>query len=145
MTLRIVERRKYLFIFAMSDETEHFRTYRPKSGKHTAYFRTYSYYVTCLRHITTTFCTFLRRNKTILPSLCLLYVTEMWKLYLFSLEGASTFFLTDQLMTLRVTFSFKFSLRSLRTKCCEIIYPLFLREFIAKTSRSTTLGIENEM
>lgn len=86
---------------------------------------------------------FLRRNKTILPSLCLLYVTEMWKLYLFSLKGASTFFLTDQLMILRVTFSLKFSLRSLRTKCCEIIYPLFLREFIAKTSRLTALGIKN--
>lgn len=31
MTLRIVERRKYLFMFAMSDETEHFRKYRPKN------------------------------------------------------------------------------------------------------------------
>lgn len=72
-----------------------------------------------------------------------IYVTEIRKLYLFSLKGDSTFFLTDQLMILRVTFSLKFSLRSLRTKCCEIIYPLFLREFIAKTSRLTALGIEN--
>lgn len=67
----------------------------------------------------------------------------MRELYLSSLEGASTFFLTDQLMILRFTFSFKFLLRSLRTKCCEIIYSPLLREFIAKTPRLTALGIEN--